>query len=86
MQTIKMKRYFKKAGLLFLGLILILFGLISMPLPVIPGFIFVIMGVLVVSLEYPTLEAWLEDLSTKHVSLGKEYRKAREKIKHWLGY
>lgn len=53
-------RHFKGILVLIVGILFIMMGLVGSILPFVPGWIFSIMGVLLLSLYFPRLRAWLD--------------------------
>lgn len=53
-------RQLKGLLILFFGIVFIAFGVIGSILPFIPGWIFTIPGILLLSLYFPKLRAWLD--------------------------
>lgn len=79
-----MRKQIKKISLIAVGILLIIFGIIAMPLPVLPGFIFILVGILIVSFEYPTLALWLEKMSKKNEKIAQGYSKALEELQKFF--
>ena len=79
-----MRKKIKKVGLITLGVFTVIFGLIAGPLPILPGFIFILLGLLIISIEYPILAEWLEKTSRKNKKMETWYKKAIGKLEQFF--
>ena len=60
-----MQRKIKKAIVLTVGIVFILFGLLGLVLPFLQGIIFLVIGLILVSLCFPQARTWINN-HTKH--------------------
>jgi uncharacterized membrane protein YbaN (DUF454 family) len=80
----KVKKIIKKTTnytLIFLCFLLSIFGAI---LPIIPGFIFLALGIMILSFEFPPLESFVEKHLRKDNKVGKTYFEVKEKFEKFL--
>lgn len=78
-----MRKSFKKLSLVFLGIFFVLFGLILMPFPILPGIILVLIGIVILSFEYPYIENFIERFIHRNDRLHTEYKKAKKYMKEF---
>lgn len=55
-----MKYYFKRAVVLILGVVFLLLGIAGLALPFLQGFLFIALGLLLLSIFSPRLQQWVE--------------------------
>ncbi len=55
-----MSRHFKRIAILTLGVLFVLLGIIGLVLPFLQGFLFLFIGILLLSLYMPSLREWIE--------------------------
>lgn len=55
-----MKNYIKRGFILVLGVAFLILGVIGLALPFLQGFLFIAVGLLLLSVFSPTLRAWVE--------------------------
>lgn len=71
----------KKSFRMFLGFLFILIGITGILLPLINGLLFILAGLLILSIDSPKLENFLDNLVNKNLHLEKMYRKVKLFIK-----
>jgi uncharacterized membrane protein YbaN (DUF454 family) len=79
-----MKIHIKKVIRLFLALFFIVIGAFGLVLPILNGTFFIIVALILISLEVPALEAWLDSLSEKNKTAHKIYVKMKRFIKKYF--
>ncbi|WP_119343897.1 hypothetical protein [Facilibium subflavum] len=72
--------------LIFIGLALICFfiAFLGALLPIIPGFVFFFLGIIILSWSIPFVQRWLHKLLHKFPKLEKHVLKAENRLKKWL--
>lgn len=70
----------------FLGIISIFIGLIGIVLPILPGWPFIFIGLILISLESPALDNYINKLASKNKYFEKYYLKIRLYMRNYLGY
>jgi len=68
-------------GMGFTSLVL---GLIFLPLPTPLGVVFIPLGLMILALEFPWAERWLDWVERRTGKLGRGIRAARAKAQHWV--
>lgn len=66
---------------LTLASFLFIIGVLGLVLPLLNGTFFIVVALIVLSLEVPALEMWLDSLSEKNVKIEKIYKKMKHFIK-----
>ncbi len=74
----------KRVVLIFLAVILFAFALLGAILPIIPGFVFLFAGIIVLSWTFESVRNWLHKLLHRFPHIEKYVLKAEEKLKKWL--
>ncbi len=69
-----------------IGVILLISGLIGLVLPILPGIVLVFAGLILLSLEIPRLDNYLNHAASRNSKLEYYYLKARNYIRNKLGY
>lgn len=64
-----MKQHLKRAGLMALGVVFIVVGVISFALPFMQGFLFIAIGLMLLSITSPRLRRWLTTHTAKYPKL-----------------
>jgi uncharacterized membrane protein YbaN (DUF454 family) len=67
-----------KLGRLILGVILILIGLPGLILPIIPGTVLILAGILLLSTDLPFFDRLLARLENRHPKLDQAMKKVRQ--------
>lgn len=80
-----MKRV-KQVTFSFFGTILIVIGFLGIILPVLPGWILVFVGLILITLESPTFDSYVNKLVSKNRHLEHYYLKSRFWIRNRFGY
>lgn len=70
----------------FLGALAILVGILGIVMPVLPGWPLIFVGFILISLEYPSVDNYLNNLVSKNKYLEKYYLKTRFWMRTNLGY
>ncbi len=68
------KKNIKRIFVIALGIFFLLLGLVGLVLPVLQGWLFIIIGLLLLSAYSPTLRQWIQDRTVKY-----------PKIHAWVG-
>lgn len=74
----------KKMKHLVVGILLIVLGVSLWILPVLPGFVFAVVGYLLIGLHYPVLLRPLEWLASKNEYIQRAYTSARNQLSRFL--
>lgn len=74
----------KKVKHISAAVLLIIIGIALGLLPIVPGFLFAIIGYLILGIHFPTLLKPLDALASKNTRIQKVYEHAKEKVKHYL--
>ena len=72
-----MKASFRKVARLTVASILVLVGICGLILPILNGTFFIILALILISLEFPALEVWLDKHSERSIVVHKIYKKAK---------
>ena len=80
-----MKRNIKKAGILTIGIIFIIFGFFGLVLPFLQGFIFLAIGLLLVSICFPKVRFYIRKHTLKYPRLSAIINKAEIWIEKVVG-
>ncbi len=80
-----MHRHIKKVGVLTLGVIFIILGLLGLVLPVLQGILFLLIGLMLISLYSKTVRGWVEYIAKQHPKLERMLQKADSWIKRRIG-
>jgi len=79
-------RKVKQVTFTLLGSIFLLIGLLGFVLPILQGWFFFVIGLILISLESPVVDGWLNDLAKRNHRIDKHYGKMRDWIRSKLGY
>lgn len=79
-------RRVKQITFTFIGLIFLIIGVAGLILPFIQGWLFIIIGLVFISLESPQLDTWLQRMSQKNRLTEKHFSKFRLWTRSKLGY
>lgn len=80
-----MLRKTKRIGVLTLGIIFLLLGLSGLVLPFLQGFLFLAIGLLLISTYSPSVKIWLEKHTKQHPKLHAMIEKAERWITKIIG-
>jgi uncharacterized membrane protein YbaN (DUF454 family) len=69
-----------------LGTIFLTIGLIGFVTPILQGWFFFVIGLILISLESPVVDEWLSNLARKNSKVDHHYGKLRGWIRSKLGY
>lgn len=75
-----MKYHAKRIAIFALGIIFLVLGVIGLALPFLQGFLFLAIGILLLSLYSPTLRAWVE----VHTRRWPKFHNIVTKVDAWL--
>ena len=75
-----MIKHFKKTALLVVGVLFLILGVVGLALPFLQGFLFLIVGFLLISITVPQVREW----SVKHTQKYPRLHEKVEKIDAWL--
>ncbi len=70
----------------FLGVILVLVGIIGLVMPIMPGWPLIFMGLILLSLESPIIDYYINNLVSKNKHLEYYYLKTRFWVRNRFGY
>ncbi|MDO8518131.1 MAG: PGPGW domain-containing protein [bacterium] len=73
-----MRKHTKRIVILSLGVIFIILGLVGLVLPFLQGFLFIAIGLLLLSLYSPTIRDWMDKHTKKYPKLHTMVQKAEE--------
>jgi uncharacterized membrane protein YbaN (DUF454 family) len=65
---------------LIVGVIMILIGIPGLVLPVIPGILFIVLGIIVLSIDLPMIKGMLDRMELRYPEVGKRLKKLRSMI------
>jgi uncharacterized membrane protein YbaN (DUF454 family) len=68
------------------GFILVLVGVVGLILPILPGWALIFVGLILISLEVPSLDEFVSKMASKNLKFEVYYRKFRKFIREKLGY
>lgn len=74
----------KKVKHISTAVILIVVGIALGVLPIVPGFLFAIVGYLILGIHFPVLLKPIDSLVAKNPKLQDVYERAKEKVKNYL--
>ncbi len=75
-----MIKHTKRAIVFLVGFILVIFGLAAFALPIIPGIVFVVVGLLLLSTFSPSMREWID----KHTRRFPKVHEGVAKIQHFI--
>ncbi len=75
----------KKLIHIFLGIALVLLGVVGLVLPILNGIIFLLLGFILLSFESPYIEFHLSKLAHKNITIGSWYEKLLIFMKRLFG-
>jgi|GEM_PF-2934505 len=74
----------KKVKHISTAVFLIILGISLGILPIVPGFIFAVIGYLILGIHFPILLKPLDVLASKNYRVQKIYERAKEKVKKYI--
>lgn len=80
-----MIKHTKQAIIFFIGTILVLFGIVAFALPFLPGIIFVLVGLLLLSTYSPSLREWIEKHTRRYPKVHVAVMKIQKFISRIVG-
>ncbi|HBA46015.1 hypothetical protein A2W67_03470 [Candidatus Nomurabacteria bacterium RIFCSPLOWO2_02_40_28] len=80
-----MQKKIKRAVVLTLGIIFIIFGLLGLALPFLQGIIFLFIGLVLLSFSSPKIRLWLEKHTAKYPHLFKLIKKTENLVAKIFG-
>lgn len=80
-----MRKHTKRVLVLSLGVAFVVLGLVGLVLPFLQGFLFLAIGLLLLSLYSPTIRAWMDKHTVKYPKLHTMVAKAEEWIVKVIG-
>ena len=80
-----MHKQTKRILVLSLGVAFIIFGLVGLVLPFLQGFLFLAIGLLLLSLYSPTIRAWMDKHTVRYPKLHAMVAKAEEWVVKVIG-
>ncbi len=78
-----MARLAKRIAILALGWVLILFGIVGLFLPILQGFLFLLIGLALLSSESKTARRILERLRARYPGLSERLDLAKQRARRW---
>ena len=80
-----MRAHLKSSFNYTIAILLIILGFIGWIVPVMPGIILIVAGVIILSIENPRLEFYIENKFSKYPKIEKIFLLIRDKIKRVFG-
>lgn len=80
-----MIRHTKRAFIFLLGLVFLVLGVLGLALPFLQGFLFIAIGLLLLSIYSPSLREWVEHHTRRYPRLHRMVLKAQEFINRIIG-
>ena len=80
-----MRAHLKSSFNYTIAILLIILGFIGWIVPVMPGIILIVAGVIILSIENPRLESYIENKFSKYPKIEKIFLLIRDKIKRVFG-
>ncbi len=74
----------KKIGLLIIGWLFIVLGIVGLFLPILQGFLFILIGLGILSSRSETIKRFLKHLEERHPDLHNRAEKWKAKVKGWF--
>jgi uncharacterized protein YqgC (DUF456 family) len=74
-----------KIGRIILGILMILIGLPGLVFPIIPGTVFIVAGILILSVDVPLIDRLVLWVGRRYPKLGRTLEKFRAKLKERNG-
>ena len=69
----------------FIAVILIVAGILGSILPIVPGVIPILIGLVILSIEIPVIDEWLDSKFAKSEKLNRSFQSAKGKVKNIFG-
>jgi uncharacterized protein len=79
-----MAQMFKRIAIIIVGWAFLLLGIVGLFLPILQGFLFIFIGLIILSTEYAWAHRLLTRLKTKFPKLGRAADAASEKAAAWM--
>lgn len=80
-----MRKHIKRTFILSIGVIFVLLGLLGFALPLLQGFLFLAIGLILLSLYSPTIRMWMDVHTKRHPKLHALVQKVEEWIVKVIG-
>ena len=80
-----MQKKIKRIIVLIAGIVLIILGLLGLVLPVLQGVIFLIVGLLLVSLCFPKVRIWMQKYTERHKQTSLIINKTEKWLTKFIG-
>jgi uncharacterized protein len=80
-----MKKKFKRILVISLGIFFLLLGVVGLVLPVLQGWLFIAIGLLLLSMYSPRLRAWIDTHTVKYPKLHAFVKKAEDWVVRVVG-
>lgn len=80
-----MRYQIKKVAIFTLAILFIILGIVGLALPFLQGFLFLIIGVLLLSIYSPSLRQWIERRTTKYPKVHVMVLKVEDWLKRVVG-
>ena len=69
----------------FLAILLIFGGVIGFILPIVPGLLPILIGLVILSIEIPVIDEWLESKFSKNEKFNKHFQTTKRKVRDIFG-
>jgi uncharacterized protein len=80
-----MKKKIKRIVVVGLGIFFLLLGLVGLALPVLQGWLFIVIGLLLLSMYSPRLRGWIHDHTVKYPKIHQFVDKAESWVVRVIG-
>jgi uncharacterized protein len=80
-----MNAHLKRAAVLVIGWAFIALGVVGLFLPVLPGILFLLVGLIMLSSEYVWAHHLLDKLRLRYPKIGRSADEATAKANRWMG-
>jgi uncharacterized membrane protein YbaN (DUF454 family) len=80
-----MIKHARRIALIILAVLLILVGTAGLVLPILPGIVLLILGLLLLSMFYPALDSWIHSLTKKNPQAHATAQKFRDFLQRIIG-
>ncbi len=80
-----MRAHLKSSFNYTIAILLIILGFIGWIVPVMPGIVLIVAGVIILSIENPRLESYIENKFSKYPKIEKIFLLIRDKVKRVFG-